>query len=221
MKFNLLKLIPILFSIFIIESCSKSPTKIKYLALGDSYTIGEGIQEKNRWPNQLVNRLEEKFNYLVDLKIIAKTGFTSFELLEEIDNINVSGNFDYVSLLIGVNNQFRGLDIKDFERDLNILMDKSINFANGKKKNIFVLSIPDWGVTPYGIKKNRDSVSQQIDVYNELVNDISVSKGLKFFNITEISRKINDINGLLAPDELHPSGKMYSLWVDEIITFFN
>ena len=100
-------------------------------------------------------------------------------------------------------------------------MDKSIDFANGKKENIFVLSIPDWGVTPYGIKKNRDSVSQQIDVYNDLVNDISVSKGLKFFNITEISRKINDINGLLAPDELHPSGKMYSLWVDEIITFFN
>ena len=90
MKFNLLKLIPILFSIFIIESCSKSPTKIKYLALGDSYTIGEGIQEKNRWPNQLVNRLEEKFNYLVDLEIIAKTGFTSLELLEEINHVNVS-----------------------------------------------------------------------------------------------------------------------------------
>ena len=183
------------------------------------------IIEEKHLPNKINDseKVSERNRDLYYKIIIEKAWKYSFGIIqsEEIDNIKVSGNFDYVSLLIGVNNQFRGLDIKDFERDLNILMDKSIDFANGKKRNIFVLSIPDWGVTPYGIKKNRDSVSQQIDVYNELVNDISVSKGLKFFNITEISRKINDINGLLAPDELHPSGKMYSLWVDEIITFFN
>ena len=221
MKIPLFKQIFILFSVFLIIGCSKSQTKIKYLALGDSYTIGESVEENERWPNQLVSRLEKKFNYSVKLQIIAKTGYTTGELLEEINKTNISMNNDYVSLLIGVNNQFRDLDISIFEKELNILLDKSIEFANGEKENVFILSIPDWGVTPYGIKKNRDSVSKEIDNHNLLISELTKSKGLAYYNITKISRQINQIDGLISIDSLHPSGKMYSMWVDEIVGFFN
>jgi len=216
-----LRLVITLFSILLLIRCSENRNKIKYLALGDSYTIGEGLEVKNRWPNQLTNRLEKSFNYSVNLKIIAKTGYTTRELLDEIDKKSLTNNYDYVSILIGVNNQYRGLEIKNFEEELNILLDKSINFANGRRDKVFVLSIPDWGVTPFGKNRDRAMISKEIDNYNSVVYKVSANKGLKYYDITDISRKVQEVDDLLAPDGLHPSAKMYSMWVDKIIDFFN
>jgi lysophospholipase L1-like esterase len=210
----------ILISIFIIEGCSKSPDNIKYLALGDSYTIGENIKIKDSWPNQLSLRLEESYNYSVKTQIIAKTGYTSNELIKKINKTTINNDYDYVSLLIGVNNQYRGLNISIFKEELNTLIDKSINFASGRNEGVFVLSIPDWGVTPYGELKEIDSISDEIDRYNRLVQKTCLEKGVKFYYITDISRKVNLIDGLLASDGLHPSALMYAMWVDKIIEFF-
>ncbi|MDG2372077.1 MAG: SGNH/GDSL hydrolase family protein [Flavobacteriaceae bacterium] len=220
MNKNNLRLVITLFSILLLIRCSENPNKIRYLALGDSYTIGEGLEVKNRWPNQLANRLEKSFNYSVNLKIIAKTGYTSRELLDEIDKKSLTNNYDYVSILIGVNNQYRGLDIVEFEEELNILLDKSISFANGKRDKVFVLSIPDWGVTPFGENRDRAMISKEIDEYNSVVSKVSANKGLKYYDITDISRKVEVIEGLVASDGLHPSALMYSMWVDKVISFF-
>lgn len=211
----------ILFFIFIIEGCSKSPEKIKYLALGDSYTIGENIEVKDRWPNQLSKRIEESYNYSVETKIVAKTGYTTNELIEKINTITITDNYNYVSLLIGVNNQYRDLDIRIFEEELNILIDKSIGFASGRSDSVFVLSIPDWGVTPFAELKEVIEISKEIDEYNRLIEKTCLKKGVKYYYITDISRKVNLIDGLLASDGLHPSALMYSMWVDNLIEFFN
>ena len=218
---NYSKSLLILFSFFIIEGCSKNPDNIKYLVLGDSYTIGENVEVKDSWPNQLSQRLEKSYNYSVETEIIAKTGYTSNELIEKINKTPLNNDYDYVSLLIGVNNQYRGLDIRVFEEELNILIDKSINFARGRSDKVFVLSIPDWGVTPFAELKEITKISEEIDKYNRLVEKTCLEKGVKYYYITAISRKVNLIDGLLAPDGLHPSALMYSMWVDEVIEFFN
>jgi lysophospholipase L1-like esterase len=166
-------------------------------------------------------RLEEKYNSLVDLEIIAKTGFTSAELLDTINKINISKDHDFVSLLIGVNNQYRNLDMVLFQKELNILMDKAISFASGNNEKVFVLSIPDWGITPFGLIKKRSNISEEIDAYNKLVCEISSYKEIQYFNITDISRKVNEIDNLLTGDGLHPSPLMYSMWVDKVIDFFD
>jgi|TARA_B110000444_G_scaffold260857_1_gene309599 lysophospholipase L1-like esterase len=211
----------ILFLLLVNTGCSENSNKIKYLALGDSYTIGEGVEIGERWPNQLALRIGKKYNSQVDLEIVAKTGFTSAELLDTISKINISKNYDFVSLLIGVNNQYKNLDILLFQKELNILMDKAINFASGNNEKVFVLSIPDWGITPFGVIKKRSNVSEEIDAYNKLVYEMSSSKGIQYYDITDISRKVNEIDDLLTGDKLHPSPLMYSMWVDKVIDFFD
>ena len=221
MKNHYSKLSLLFFLLLVNSGCSDISNKIKYLALGDSYTIGEGVEVGERWPNQLALRLEEKYNSLVDLEIIAKTGFTSAELLDTINKINISKDHDFVSLLIGVNNQYRNLDMVLFQKELNILMDKAISFASGNNEKVFVLSIPDWGITPFGLIKKRSNISEEIDAYNKLVCEISSYKEIQYFNITDISRKVNEIDNLLTGDGLHPSPLMYSMWVDKVIDFFD
>jgi lysophospholipase L1-like esterase len=221
MKNHYSKLSLLFFLLLVNAGCSDNSNKIKYLALGDSYTIGEGVEVGERWPNQLALRLEEKYNSLVDLEIIAKTGFTSAELLDTINKINISKDHDFVSLLIGVNNQYRNLDMVLFQKELNILMDKAISFASGNNEKVFVLSIPDWGITPFGLIKKRSNIGEEIDAYNKLVCEISSYKEIQYFNITDISRKVNEIDNLLTGDGLHPSPLMYSMWVDKVIDFFD
>lgn len=221
MKNHYSKLSLLFFLLLVNSGCSDNSNKIKYLALGDSYTIGEGVEVGERWPNQLALRLEEKYNSLVDLEIIAKTGFTSAELLDTINKINISKDHDFVSLLIGVNNQYRNLDMVLFQKELNILMDKAISFASGNNEKVFVLSIPDWGITPFGLIKKRSNIGEEIDAYNKLVCEISSYKEIQYFNITDISRKVNEIDNLLTDDGLHPSPLMYSMWVDKVINFFD
>jgi len=188
-----------------------------YLALGDSYTIGENVKESERWPVQLSNSLRNKLNKPV---IIAKSGWTTDQLIDTLNKINFNKKFDFVSLLIGVNNQYRGRSVENFKEGFTILLKKSIEYANYKKERVMVVSIPDWGVTPFAKNKNRTIIGNEIDAFNKLIHDECMKNNITFFNITEISRKAVNNNSLIAEDGLHPSKKMYKQWVKIIKPYF-
>ncbi|MBT5393471.1 MAG: SGNH/GDSL hydrolase family protein [Flavobacteriaceae bacterium] len=188
-----------------------------YLALGDSYTIGESVKESERWPVQLSNSLRNKLNKPV---IIAKSGWTTDQLIDTLNKINFNKKFDFVSLLIGVNNQYRGRSVENFKEGFTILLKKSIEYANYKKERVMVVSIPDWGVTPFAKNKNRTIIGNEIDAFNKVIHDECMKNNITFFNITEISRKAVNDNSLIAEDGLHPSKKMYKQWVKIIKPYF-
>lgn len=194
-------------------------TKTQYLALGDSYTIGESVDEKYSWPIQLkFNLFNSDSNTSLDsVRIIAKTGWTTSDLLNYISNIKINNNYDLVSLLIGVNNQFRGYDTNIYEKEFEKLLIKSIGFANSNFSNVFVLSIPDYGVTPFGKLRDSEKIKSEINLYNEINYKISKKYGVLYFDITDISRLAEFDSTLLADDMLHPSKKMYNLWVEKIV----
>ena len=187
-----------------------------YLALGDSYTIGEGIDEKNRYPIILVRELKKQGVNFNNPRIIAKTGWTTDELNDSLNLSVFNTKYDYVSLLIGVNNQYRGLSSYIFEKEFRQLLSRSINYSKNKS-NVFVLSIPDWGVTPFAVKRNKIAISDSIDVFNQLIKKVCFENNIKFFDITDISREAELNSNLIAGDSLHPSGIMYKKWIDKIL----
>lgn len=187
-----------------------NPPETKFLALGDSYTIGESVAEAERWPNQLAAKLK-----LAAPHIIATTGWRTDNLKDAIEAANLKPEYDLVSLLIGVNNQYQGKSIEVYEREFEELLQTSIKLAKGKKKNVFVVSIPDYGYTPFG-KAKQEKISFELDQYNAINKRIAAKYGIKYFNITEISRKGLEDAELVAGDGLHPSGKMYAQWVEVI-----
>lgn len=191
-----------------------SEKKFNYLALGDSYTIGESVLESERFPVQLVKRLQADSINIEDPQIIATTGWTTDELLAAIKEKNIKDTFNIVTLLIGVNNQYRGRDAENYRGELKQLIDIAVKYAGGNKDNVFVLSIPDWGVTPFAEGKDRNKIAAEIDLYNKVKKEECEKAGIKYYDITEISL-IKD-QSLTASDGLHPSGKMYGLWVDKI-----
>ncbi|MCI4670885.1 MAG: SGNH/GDSL hydrolase family protein [Bacteroidia bacterium] len=191
----------------------KPPTS--YLALGDSYTIGESVDENERWPVILQNALNEDTNLnVIAPKIIARTGWTTNELKDGIKKEMPESDYALVSLLIGVNNQFRGYDFEQYEKEFVELIDTAILKAGGRGDKVFVVSIPDYGVTPFGQSRNVEKVAKEIDEYNAYAKLICSQRGIPFFDITPISRKGLDDPDLIAKDGLHPSGKMYAQWVD-------
>lgn len=197
---------------FLLFSCSKETdytrSNLSYLALGDSYTIGESINIKDSYPNQLKDQID-----LIDsLKIIAKTGWTTDELIDTLNRSNIRQH-DIVSLLIGVNNQFRGYSINNYKIEFENLLNKAINYSNNKK-NVFVISIPDYGVTPFGKSRGKEKIYREIDAFNDINRSISEKYNVMYFNITDISRLAENDSSLLADDKLHPSEKMYSEWID-------
>jgi lysophospholipase L1-like esterase len=185
--------------------------EVKYLALGDSYTIGESVAEKDRWPNQLADQLK-----IAHPKIIATTGWRTDDLAGAIKSADLKDDYDLVSLLIGVNNQFQGKSATQYEIEFEELLKTSIKLGKGKTKNVFVVSIPDYGFTPYG-KPKQVIITKQIDEFNAINKRIAEKFKIAYFNITEISRKGLEDPTLVAEDGLHPSGKMYAAWVDLII----
>ncbi len=187
-----------------------------YLALGDSYTVGESVKVEERWPVLIADRIKAEGNEISGAKIIARTGWTTDELFKGIDDADVSGKYDFVSLLIGVNNQFRGRDIEDFRTEFKELLDRAIGFAYEKEK-VFVVSIPDWGAMPFAEGRNRAKIGREIDAYNRVVQEESAKQNIKFIDITPISREAKEDLSLVARDDLHPSGKMYRRWVEEKI----
>ena len=194
--------------------------KEKYLALGDSYTIGESVAESERWPVQLVKTLREKGKSIGDPTIIATTGWRTDNLKDAIDRAHLKNEYDLVSLLIGVNNQYQGKPAGQYEIEFENLLKKSIQLAKGKKENVFVVSIPDYGYTPFG-KPRQAEISKALDQFNAINKRITEKAGIIYINITDISRQGIDQPDLVAGDGLHPSGKMYSLWVERIMKSIN
>jgi len=188
--------------------------KYTYLALGDSYTIGEMVGDTERFPVQLTTRLNSDSIDIAEPLIIAKTGWTTDELLAAIKEKNVKDTFSIVTLLIGVNNQYRGRDSENYRTELKQLLDIAVKYAGGKRENVFVLSIPDWGVTPFAEGKDRGKIAAEIDEYNRVKKEECEKLGVKYYDITGISR--TNEPELIASDGLHPSGKMYKMWVDKI-----
>ncbi len=191
-------------------------THKKYLALGDSYTIGESVAENERWPVQLAKTLTAKGRPTDDPTIIATTGWRTDNLKDAIEKAQLKNEYDLVSLLIGVNNQYQGKSAEQYEVEFEGLLKISIQLAKGKKENVFVVSIPDYGYTPFGQPKQTE-ISKALDQFNEINKRITDKAGITYVNITDISRNGIEQPDLVAGDGLHPSGKMYSLWVERIV----
>ena len=190
--------------------------KLSYLALGDSYTIGESVEESLRWPVQLADSLSEMGIPVAPPTIIATTGWTTNELQEAIADTTLHPPYDMVSLLIGVNNQYRGYDIERYKAEFRELVEQAISFAGDDPMKVFVVSIPNYGVTPFGLK-NEEIIRQELLEYDAIADSISSDFGIPFINITPISENAKTDLSLIAGDKLHPSGKMYSLWVSEML----
>ena len=191
-----------------------------FLALGDSYTIGESVDAAMRWPNQLVTALNRSGLEFEQPEIVAKTGWTTDELLTALDQASLAASYDYVSLLIGVNNQYRGRSVASFEPEFTALIERAISYSNRKANGVFVVSIPDWGVMPFAEGRDARKIALEIDTYNKSIERICKIYGVRFFDITEISRKASETPSFVASDGLHPSGEMYAAWVNEVRSFF-
>jgi lysophospholipase L1-like esterase len=187
---------------------------IRYLALGDSYTIGESVLESERWSNQLAGLLKTSPDQDIEVTIIARTGWTTAELWQGIQAQQVSPPYDMVSLLIGVNNQYRGYDINEYREEFRFLLAKAIEYAGGNADHVFVLSIPDWGVTPFAKGRDAEKIAQEIDTFNTVNLEESQKAGVAYVNVTPISREAVNDPALIAGDGLHPSGKMYAGWAE-------
>ncbi|PRX46265.1 SGNH/GDSL hydrolase family protein [Salegentibacter salegens] len=199
------------------ETNDPSAMDFSYLALGDSYTIGESVPENKRWPVQLVAQLNERGYKVAPPKIIAKTGWTSGNLLAAMrSELNYTREFDLVSILIGVNNQYQGQSIEDYEEELREIFKLALNHSKRREKGVFALSIPDYGVTPFG-QENAETIGEEIDEFNAVFRQVALEFEVDFYNITPISREAERDAALIAEDGLHPSGLMYRYWVEEII----
>lgn len=193
-----------------------SNQSLRILALGDSYTIGESVAENERWPDRLAAMLSEK-NIQTDVTIIARTGWTTSELWQGIQADPPRGRYDLVSLLIGVNNQYRGYDINKYRDEFRFLLEKAIEYAGGKPEHVILLSIPDWGVTPFASGRDRDKIANDIDAFNLINLDQSKKMGVNYIDVTLASREALNDPGLVAGDGLHPSGKMYAEWAKLVL----
>ena len=197
------------------QMLSKNAT-IRFLALGDSYTIGESVPEAQRWPVQFADSLQKKGFSCADPEIIAVTGWRTDQLQSAIDERRLEKEFNLVSLLIGVNNQYQGGSMDVYREDFEKLLQTAVDMAGNDKTRVFVLSIPDYGYTPFG-EKNKNKISREIDAFNDINEKIAEASGVPYVYITDISRRGLKEPELVADDGLHPSGKMYALWVERIL----
>jgi len=194
------------------QQSSNTEQPLRFLALGDSYTIGEAVDPSERWPVQLADRLRRSGFPLSNPEIVAQTGWTTGELMTAIASAEPQGVFDLVSLLIGVNNQYRGRDIEEYRNEFASLLTQAVRFAGGGSEHVVVLSIPDWGVTPYAKGRDRGTIAREIDLFNSVNREEAQRAGVHYVDVTGVSRKAADDPLLLAPDGLHPSGMMYEQW---------
>lgn len=209
----------------ILLSCKKStpqgmiiqpPTQqtFSFLALGDSYTIGQSVAEAERFPNITAELLKNMGKGTSVPKIIATTGWTTANLLTELNANPPATNYDVVTLLIGVNNQYQNRSISEYRTEFTQLLLKAISYARGNKTHVFVLSIPDYGVTPFAQNSDTARIAMEIDLFNTVNKEISLANGVQYLDITPISREGKTDNTLHAADGLHPSGKQYRRWAN-------
>ncbi|WP_183961884.1 SGNH/GDSL hydrolase family protein [Chiayiivirga flava] len=187
---------------------------LTFLALGDSYTIGEGVAPAQRWPVQLTRDLRATGIALDEPHIVATTGWTTDELASAMDAAEPLGQWDLVSLLIGVNNQYRGRSVDDYRAEFEALLQRAIGLARGRSDRVFVLAIPDWGVTPFAAAQGRDAarIAHELDAYNATAADICARHDVAFVDTAPVSRRRGAEPAMLAEDGLHPSGALYAEW---------
>lgn len=200
-----------------LKTMSQLPNKdVSFLALGDSYTIGESVSEQERWPNQLADSLRAHGMKISRPTLVATTGWRTDDLKNAIAKASLKNEYGLVSLLIGVNNQYQGKPLAQYAVEFEDLLRTAIALAQGKKENVFVVSIPDYGFTPFG-KEKQTTITAAIDQFNATNRQIAERLGITYFFITDITRRALTQPDLVAADGLHPSGKMYSLWVERMV----
>ncbi len=185
----------------------------RMLSLGDSYTIGESVAINDRWPVQLAAALRQQCLDFAEPTILARTGWTTSELANAIQETVLEPPFDLVTLLIGVNNQYRSGDSETYRGEFASLLDQAIEFAGDNPARVLVLSIPDWGATPFGSQRNSEQIALEIDRFNQVNQEEAKKRLVNYLDITRISRQAVQDPSLIAQDGLHPSGKMYAEWV--------
>lgn len=188
----------------------------RILALGDSYTVGEGIAPADAWPARLVSTLREE-GLELELEVLAKTGWSSGELAEAVSGHAFNPPYALVTLGVGVNDQYRGLPLAEYEAHFTALLRRAIALAGNRPERVLVLSIPDWGVTPFAREKGRDPtrIAAEIDAFNELARQATAAQGARFVELTAISRRLGA--SALAPDHLHPSAEQHRAWLEQAI----
>jgi lysophospholipase L1-like esterase len=202
------------------DTSGLSASGLGYLALGDSYTIGESVPIFKSFPYQLVQMLREKGLPVQAPEMVAKTGWTTDELKAGIENTRLLPSYDFVTLLIGVNNQYRGRTTENYAPEFEALLEKAIRFAGGHKERVVVLSIPDWGQTPYAEGRDRSKISLEIVAYNTVNSMIAQKHGIHYVDITAGSREATIDKSLVAADGLHPSGKEYGRWAEPVAAYY-
>src|SRR5215203_1393540 len=213
------------FPLILIFSCAKNKHRFQmtepkkaysYLALGDSYTIGQSVLSSENFPNQTVQLLNQQNYNFKSLELLATTGWTTDELQTNINNHVFTPPYDFVSLLIGVNNQYRGRPVETYKPEFENLLKQAIQFAGGKADHVIVLSIPDWGVTPFANGRDRAQIAKEIDEYNAANKAISENYKVNYFDITPWTREAANDLSLVAADGLHPSAKEYKRWSEKL-----
>lgn len=191
---------------------SESQGDDRFLALGDSYTIGEGVETGGRWPVQLAALLRARGVAIQDPVVVARTGWTTDELAAAIDRADPRGPFRLVSLLIGVNNQYRGRSVEEFRSEFRALLQRAIALAGGSAGQVVVLSIPDWGATPFAAGRDRPGIAAEIDRFNAAIREVARELGARQVDVTSVSRERGAEPQMLVDDGLHPSARMYAEW---------
>jgi len=195
---------------------SPSPATHSFLALGDSYTIGQSVLPTENFPGQTVQLLKNSGFEFKPAEIVATTGWTTDELQTNINNHSFNPPYDIVTLLIGVNNQYRGRPVDTYKPEFENLLKQAMQFAGGKADHVIVLSIPDWGVTPFASGRDKDQIAREIDQYNAANKTISESYKVHYIDITPWTREAANDLSLIADDGLHPSAKEYKRWAEKI-----
>jgi acyl-CoA thioesterase-1 len=195
---------------------SRARMALTYLALGDSYTIGESVEPHERWPVQLAQRLNDGGFAMESPDILAQTGWTTDELDHAMDLRSFTTKFDLITLLIGVNNQYRGRCVTEFRQQMDKLLERCLQLSKTGSPGIWVLSIPDWGCTPFAEGRNRELIRQEINDFNESKRERCQMANVPWVEITDLTREAAYASELTATDGLHPSALMYSRWVDRL-----
>lgn len=210
------QLLILVLSLLISSKAFMQTKTYSYLALGDSYTIGESVPMSKNFPHQTVTLLKKAGVNMNEPAIVAKTGWTTDELQEQLSRTRLAVPFDFVTLLIGVNNQYRGRSADEYAKQFEELLQQAIDYADGKTNHVIVLSIPDWGVTPFAEGRDRAKIAKEIDLFNSINERISKQYKVHYINITPFTREATTDKTLVAKDGLHPSAKDYARWAEKV-----